>query len=56
MTKNVTLKGVKQENPAQSKRFIEAAQEHEVDETGAALDKAMERLSSGNKKPEPSRQ
>ena len=41
----------KQDNPAQSQRFIDAAKEAGVDETGEAFDKAFKKIITTVPKP-----
>ena len=43
-------KGVKPDNPAQSKRFMEAAKELGVDESGEAFNKAMDKIAQKKSK------
>lgn len=46
----------KQDDPAQSKRFIEMAQEHGADGSPAALDRAVKKLATyGRTVPKPKR-
>jgi len=45
-------KSKKPDDPAQSKRFIDAAREAEADETEKGADKAFKKVLSGPTKPE----
>ena len=42
----MTKKDLKQDDPAQSKRFIEAAREAEADETKEGADRAFKKVAS----------
>lgn len=47
----MTNKSAKQDDPKQSKRFIEAAREHEADETKEGAEAAFRRVAKKEDKP-----